>query len=54
VSNCDHQTVMNADYLPDGTMIRPLGDRMACSRCGYIGAISGPIGRSAGISRAHL
>jgi hypothetical protein len=36
--NCNHQTVMNAEHLPDDAAIRPLGNRMACSRCGHVGA----------------
>jgi hypothetical protein len=35
---CNHQTVMNADHLPDETVIRPLGERMVCTRCGHRGA----------------
>jgi hypothetical protein len=36
--NCNHHIVMNADHLTDDTAIRPLGDRMPCSRCGHRGA----------------
>ena len=35
---CNHQTTMSADHLPDDTVIRPLGVRMVCSRCGHRGA----------------
>jgi hypothetical protein len=35
---CNHQTTMNADHLPDETVIRPLGRRMVCTRCGHRGA----------------
>jgi hypothetical protein len=36
--HCNYQTKMNADHLPDETPIRPLGARMACTRCGHRGA----------------
>jgi len=29
---------MNADHMPDDTLIRPLGVRMVCTRCGHRGA----------------
>jgi hypothetical protein len=35
---CNHQVVMDADHLSDDTLIRPLGNRMVCSRCGHVGA----------------
>jgi hypothetical protein len=34
---CNHQTTMNADDLSDETVIRPLGARMVCTRCGHRG-----------------
>jgi hypothetical protein len=34
--NCNHGVTMNADHMPDDTVIRPLGSRMVCSRCGHI------------------
>jgi hypothetical protein len=36
--DCSHSATMNADHLRDETAIRPLGARMACSRCGHVGA----------------
>jgi hypothetical protein len=35
---CNHQTKVNADHLPDPTPIRPLGARMVCTRRGHRGA----------------
>jgi hypothetical protein len=43
--DCNHQTKMNADHLPDETPIRPLGARMVCSRSGHRGADAGRTGR---------
>ena len=42
--NCNHHTVMNADRMTDDTAIRPLGDRMVCSRCGHRALTCGRIG----------
>jgi hypothetical protein len=36
--NCNHKPVMDADQPSDDTAIRPLGDRLVCSRCGHRGA----------------
>ena len=36
--NCNHETKMNADHLPDKTVIRQLGPRMVCTLCGHRGA----------------
>jgi hypothetical protein len=36
--DCSHSAVMNADNLPDDTLIRTLGARMLCTRCGHVGA----------------
>jgi hypothetical protein len=36
--DCSHNAVMTADHLPDETLIRPLGRRMVCTRCGHAGA----------------
>jgi hypothetical protein len=35
---CSYGAKLNADHLPDETAIRPLGARMACTRCGHRGA----------------
>jgi hypothetical protein len=35
--DCNHSITMNAD-LSDDTPIRPLGDRMVCTKCGRAGA----------------
>ena len=35
---CNHSITMNADHLPDDTLVRPLGDRMVCTKCGRAGA----------------
>ena len=40
---CNHQTIMNADHLTDETVIRPLGARMVCTRCGHRGADVRPV-----------
>jgi ribosomal protein S27AE len=36
--NCSHGVTMNANHMPDDTLIRLLGSRMVCTRCGYVGA----------------
>jgi hypothetical protein len=33
--DCSYGAKMNADHLSDETPIRPLGDRMVCSRCSH-------------------
>jgi len=35
---CHHSATMNADHLPDETIIRALGPKMVCTKCGYVGA----------------
>jgi hypothetical protein len=35
---CNHGTRLNADWLPDETVVRSLRPRMVCTRCGLIGA----------------
>ena len=35
---CNHSITMNADHLPEDTLVRPLGDRMVCTKCGRPGA----------------
>ena len=35
---CNHGPTINADHLPDEAVIRQLGARMVCTRCGLIGA----------------
>jgi hypothetical protein len=35
---CHHSATMNADWLPDETLVRSLCRRMVCTRCGMIGA----------------
>jgi len=36
--DCSHSATMNADHLPDDTVIRALGRKMACTKCGHRGA----------------
>jgi hypothetical protein len=31
---CYHSTTINADHLPDETLIRSLGPKMVCTLCG--------------------
>jgi hypothetical protein len=35
---CNHNATLNADHLPDETVIRQLNARMVCTCCGLIGA----------------
>ena len=35
---CNHSATMNADSLPDEMVIRQLGARMVCTRCGLVEA----------------
>ena len=49
--NCNHSAVLDGTSLPDDLVPRSLGLRIVCKACGYVGAMYGPIGRSAGISR---
>jgi hypothetical protein len=36
--NCHHEKIMNVDHLPDDLSVPSLGQRMACTTCGTIGA----------------
>jgi hypothetical protein len=38
VGLCNHSAEINADWLPDETLVRSLCPRMVCTRCGLIGA----------------
>jgi hypothetical protein len=35
---CNHSAKLNADGLPDDTVVRSLHRRMVCTRCGLVGA----------------
>jgi hypothetical protein len=35
---CNHSAEIDADWLPNDTIIRLLGPRMVCTACGLIGA----------------
>jgi hypothetical protein len=35
---CNHSADIDADWLPDETVIRSLAPRMVCTACGLIGA----------------
>jgi hypothetical protein len=35
---CNHSADIDADWLPDDTVIRSLAPRMVCTACGLIGA----------------
>jgi hypothetical protein len=35
---CHHSATISGDCFPDGLPVRSLCRRMACTRCGYIGA----------------
>jgi hypothetical protein len=35
---CNHSARLEADWLPDDTVLPPLGPRMVCTACGLIGA----------------
>jgi hypothetical protein len=39
---CNHGVTLNVDHLPDDTAVRSLGARMACSKCGRVGAAVRP------------
>ena len=32
--DCSHSATMNTDHLPDETVIRALGPKMVCTKCG--------------------
>jgi hypothetical protein len=36
--HCNHSATLNADWLPDDTLVRSLCRRMVCTQCGLIGA----------------
>jgi hypothetical protein len=36
--NCHHEKIMNVDHLPDHLTVPSLGTRMACTKCGTVGA----------------
>ena len=35
---CNHGVALKLDHLPDDTPVRSLGARMACNKCGRVGA----------------
>jgi hypothetical protein len=35
---CNHNVTLNADWLPDDTVLLTLDPRMVCTKCGLIGA----------------
>ena len=35
---CNHSARLNADWLPDDTVVRSLRPRMVCTKCGLVGA----------------
>jgi hypothetical protein len=35
---CNHSATLNADWLPDDTILLALDRRMVCTACGLIGA----------------
>jgi hypothetical protein len=39
---CDHSAEIDANWLPDDTVIRSLGPRMVCTASGLIGADARP------------
>jgi hypothetical protein len=39
---CHHEAVLSADRWPDHMAVPTLGRRMACTRCGIIGADARP------------
>jgi len=36
--HCRHSATMNADRMPNETVIRALGPKMVCPKCGHVGA----------------
>ena len=36
--HCSHSATMNADRMPNETVIRALGPKMVCTKCGHVGA----------------
>ena len=48
--NCNHSTTMNADHLPDDTVIRALGPKMVCTKCAIAAPTFGRIGHHTSIS----
>jgi hypothetical protein len=43
--NCSHSATMNADRLPDDIVIRALGPKMVCTKCGQSVPMCAPISR---------
>jgi hypothetical protein len=35
---CSHSAAINGDHLPGETVVRALGTKMVCMKCGHIGA----------------
>ena len=54
---CHHSARMNADWLPDETVLLALGPRMVCTACGLVGADVRPDWRPhtgvGGMGRGH-
>jgi hypothetical protein len=52
--NCHHEKIMNVDHLPGDLSLPSLGQHMACTKCGTIGADVQPnwMDRSEKASRA--
>jgi len=48
--NCNHSTTINADHLPDDTVIRALGPKMVCTKCAIAAPTFGRIGHHMSIS----
>ena len=44
---CLHQVILNVDHLPGDLTIPSFKARMACTKCGTVGADVRPTGRSA-------
>ena len=54
---CNHSGKLNADWLPDDTVLLALDERMVCTACGLIGADVRPdwtpLTGGGGMGRAH-
>ena len=48
--HCSHSATMNADHWPDDTVVRTLGPKMICTKCGHP-PTCGRIGRRTSITR---
>jgi hypothetical protein len=46
--NCHHEKIMNVDHLPGDLSVPSLGRRMACTKCGTVGADVRPNWRDRG------